>query len=358
MKREEYFEFLKETSELTSPVIQRYTETFLDINKDLYDVLMFFIQKRLNKPLLKPALLRLSYEICGGQDWEKVIPAAVAFEFINISSYQANSVFDNKLNVITKPQKDSQFIASMVTRELASKVASELKKDFDEHIVNEIYVSLSKCNEYIYLAQHYDLNVLNVKNYETYVDEQLFQDEYIKRCFYGSGIFNGQCAYVGGLLAKANPGQLEALREFGENFGTALQMVNDIGDFIPSGTDKLINRSFQDQYSDFKNGRLTLPLYHLLKLGNLDKGKRIKNIMDKKLFDGQTLLDVTNILIEEGSISYAKEKAKEFIKLGKKQLRIFEEIKSKRLLHVMATIILTNKYFSAFKKLPKLQIKT
>jgi geranylgeranyl pyrophosphate synthase len=251
MKREEYFTFLQETSNSVSPVIEKYVEPFLDSDREIYNILMHFIKRRLNKRLLKPALLRLSYEICGGKDWEKVIPAAAAFELINISSYQANSAFDNKLGVFTQPEKDSQFIAAMITREIAAKAASELKKDFSDQVMHKVYESLTESNYHIYLAQHYDLNLLNVVNYEHYLKEEIYLREYYKRCFYGSGIFNGLCAYVGALLAGGNPDQQNALRSFGENYGTALQIVNDIGDYIPTGIDSMINRTFQDQWQTY-----------------------------------------------------------------------------------------------------------
>ena len=351
MKRDEYFRFLKETSDVVSPIFLKYMDPFLNIDKELYDTLMLFVRRRINKPLMKLSLLRLSYEICGGKDWSKIIPAAAAFEFINISSYQANCAFDNKLGVITRSQKDSQFIASIITRELASQIITELRKDFNESLLNAIYASLSKSNYYINLAQHYDLNILNIKNYENYQDDKYYLKEYISRCYYGSGIFNGQCAYIGGLLANAQQEQLEALKEFGENFGTALQIVNDIGDFVPMDIDSLINKDYQDQYSDFKNGRLTLPLYHLLRFGSPETIKRAKDIIYKERFDKETLIEVTQFLLREGSISHAKEKAREFIKKAEKQLIIFRESKNKYLLLIMTTVILTNKYLVALRKL-------
>lgn len=358
MKRDEYFSFLKETSALVSPIFLKYMDPFLNIDKELYETLMFFVRRRINKPLMKLSLLRLSYEICGGKDWSKIIPAAAAFEFINISSYQANCAFDNKLGVITRSQKDSQFIASIITRELTSQIITELRKDFNESLLNAIYASLSKSNYYINLAQHYDLNILNIKNYENYQDENLFLKDYINRCYYGSGIFNGQCAYIGGLLAHAQQEQSEALREFGENFGTALQIVNDIGDFVPTDVDSIINRDYQDQYSDFKNGRLTLPLYHLLRFGSFETLEIVNEIIKKKDFTKESLLKITHLLLKEGSVSYAKEIAREFIRKAEKQLCIFNESESKKLLLIMSTIIITNKYFVALRKFTKENLKS
>lgn len=351
MRRAEYFNFLQETSKLVWPTIKNYVEPFRDVNKELYDILMVFVKSRLNGRLQKPALFRLAYELCGGKDWEKVIPAAVAFEFINISSYQANSAFDDKLGVLTKPQKDSQFIASMISRELSFKAASKIEKDFSKQSATKLYSSLSMSNYYIYIAQHYDLNVLKTDKIENYNEERVFFRDYFNRCFYGSGIINGQCAYIGGLLGGGKPEDLDSLRNFGENFGTGLQIINDLGDFVPAGFDSLIGKAFQDQYSDFRNARLTLPLYHLLRFGNSQVKAKVRSIIDERHFDTDSLFEVTLLLIEEGVVDSVKKTAREFTERAKDQLSMFKENVSKHLLLIMATIISTNKYLFALNKI-------
>jgi hypothetical protein len=101
MDKNIYFSHMRETTEKVFPVIIRYAEKIREINYDLYKTVMFFIDKRRQKLLLKPFLLRLSYEICGGNEWEEIIPACAAFELLNISSYQANSSFDNKVGILS-----------------------------------------------------------------------------------------------------------------------------------------------------------------------------------------------------------------------------------------------------------------
>lgn len=351
MRREEYFSFLQETSESVRPTIKNYVEPFKDINKELYDILMVFVKSRLNSRLQKPTLFRLAYELCGGKEWGKVIPAAVAFEFINISSYQANSAFDEKLGVLTKPQKDSQFIASMISRELSFKAASKIERDFSEQLVTKLYSSLSMSNYYIYLAQHYDLNILKVDRIEKYNDERLFFQDYYNRCFYGGGIINGQCAYIGGLLADGKPEQLASLRNFGENFGTGLQIINDLADFVPSGKDEIINRTYQDQFSDLRNGRLTLAFYKLLKNAGLDLDWVLNKIVTHDEFNEEELNEIANILIKERVVEFVKSLAMEYAEKAKRSLSIFQNDEVKSLLCVMTSICCCNKYLKCFSRM-------
>ena len=63
------------------------------------------------------------------------------------------------------------------------------------------------------------------------------------------------------------------------------------------------------------------------------------------------MLEVTNMLIEEGSIAYAKEKAREYIKKAETEIQVFEDNRHKKLLLIMGSMILTNKYFVAFRRI-------
>jgi geranylgeranyl pyrophosphate synthase len=79
------------------------------------------------------------------------------------------------------------------------------------------------------------------------------------------------------------------------------------------------------------------------------KADKVKNIISKKLFVKNSFLEVTKSLIDESSVDYTKAKAKEHIKKAEKEMQIFAESQSKNLLLVMASMILTNKYFFALR---------
>ncbi len=344
MNKQEYIDYLKETSEKVSPVILEAFKTCEDLNENLFKIIMHFVKRRLNKPLLKPALLRASYEVCGGKEWGKIIPACAAFELINISSYQANSAFDNKLGILTDLQKESQFIASMISREVAFQIIDLMRNDFTNNQLLTIFQCLAESNRYIYIAQHWDVNLLVFSRYEQYKDENKYMEEYIKRCYFGSGIFSGLCAYTGGILAGGTNQQLSTLKSFGEKYGLALHMVNDIGDYVPSILGSHVRRDYQDQLSDFKNGRLTLPLYHFLMHGipnevgpilEMLRTKERKNVEEDFIFD---------LFLSTGSFDFAQNKANQFMGEAKDILGSLEKNYAKDILSVMAGSIRSNKY--------------
>jgi len=351
MEKQLYIDYLKETAGKTTPIILELVDAYKDVDGMLHEFLMHFVGRRLNKPLLKPALVRATYELCGGQNWERILPASAAFELINISSYQANSAFDGKLKVLTKLEKEAQFIAAMISRELSQFCLDRLKKDFNAGQIEQLTDCLSQSNKFIYQAQHWDLNLLTWDNLEKYRDEQFFLKEYTKRCFYGSGVFTGQCAIAGGVLAGASDATLEKLKQFGESYGTALHMINDIGDFVPSSADDASDKDYQDRFSDFRNRRLTLPIYHLFTLGNAGDAAKARQIASRGSFDLATLAKVAELLLTNRSFDYAQTFVSAKMEDAAECLALFSRSAHRDVLSTMVSVGKSNKYYNRLKSI-------
>src|SRR5207248_3228757 len=80
----------------------------------------------------------------------------------------------------------------------------------------------------------------------------------------------GGCAQIGGMLGKVPTDREQALREYGFNLGIAFQLVDDLLDF--TGDAGAIGKPIG---SDLREGKVTLPLIHLLKQPNDGNGSRI-----------------------------------------------------------------------------------
>jgi len=354
MDKNIYFSYMRETADKVLPVITYYAEQIKDIDPKLHEVLKFYIDKRRGKPLLKPFLLRLSYEICGGKNWEETIPVCAAFELLNISSYQANVSFDNKLGILSLQEKNSQFIASMITRELCMDILLSMLKGRGCESFKSLATLISNSNKYIYIAQHYDLNLLTIKNFNKFIDsEDLFMKTYLERCYYGTGIFNGNCSFAGALLAGATDDQSQALKNFGENYGIGLQIINDLADFVPPGIDDILNRAFQDQFSDLQNGRLTLGVYKILKIGNRNSDWILKKLEKNEKFSIEELDKVTYIFLKENFHLLIRLFASEYATKAAESLSIFADNDTKRLLAMVTSICQENKYLKCFSKIAR-----
>lgn len=350
MDKQLYIDYLKETADQATPIILDLVDAYKGVDEKLHQILMHFVGRRLNKPLLKPALLRATYELCGGRDWQRILPASAAFELINISSYQANSAFDGKLRVLTPLEKEAQFIAAMISRELAQQAVDRLQKDFSLEQVTAVSRCLAKSNEFIYQAQHWDLNLLTWDNLDKYRDEHFFLQEYTKRCFYGSGVFTGQCAIAGAILAGAPNSTIEALKVFGESYGTALHMINDIGDFVTAPQDNHTPKDYQDKFSDFRNRRLTLPIYHLLRSNNTEPISRVKTIASLGSRGEPHFDEVVTLLKYFGCFTFAERTALLAAVPAKESLGSFARSEARDLLAVMLSAIESNKYLHSLKQ--------
>jgi hypothetical protein len=351
MSRAAYFKYLEETASVVGPYIEQLLQPYREQQEGLYSELLVFAGSRLRRPLQKPALFRLAYEVCGGKDWERYVPVAAAFELLNISSYQANASFDTKLHTLTDEKKDAQFICSMISRELASKILRGCPA-LSAKALAGLEASIGRVNEHIYLAQYYDLFVLNVRRLDAYLaDERSFLADYEMRCFFGSGIFNGQICYWGGRLAAGNSEQLVALKAFGEAFGTALQIANDIGDYAPPDSREPNPRDYQDRYSDYRNGRLTAILYHLL-VKNSEGGKMLADHRDGAApHSPRALGALSRACINGGSVAYARKLVAELSKQADGALALFGSSHAANLCKQLASIVLANKYYGAIRNL-------
>ena len=156
MEREEYFQALRETSGLVNPLLFGYLESggFEEPVKTFVEKLP---RRRSKNPRLRDLLLRLSYQVSGGENWQGVIPPyAAAVELYNNSTYIINWFLDGKGEMQTKSDERDVVNAGFLLRELAQKVIKEQEKDNPQKTL-EIIAGLSDVNSEIYRGQNLDL---------------------------------------------------------------------------------------------------------------------------------------------------------------------------------------------------------
>lgn len=350
MDKSHYFDLMRETSEEALPLIRQHIDSLREVEPEFHSIMSYVLDRRNGELMLKPFLLRLTYELCGGTDWRKTIPAGAAFELLNLSSYQANSAFDNKHAVLSTPQKCSQFMAAMVTRELALECLAAAEQDFDGSLLDAIRTDLSICNKHIYIAQHFDMNVLTLANLKRYTDRDSFLLDYKARCYHGSGIFSGKCARAGAILAGAPQNSASSVLRFGEEFGTGIQVMNDLADFVPPDVDGVVGRGFQDQLSDIRNGRLTFGCYLLFREAG-QSGKDLLSLLKQGngISEGE-LREIAALLVDSGASDTVTEYAKAFSTRAKDALSGFPDSLEKSALSLMVCVCHDNKFVKALRK--------
>ena len=100
-------------------------------------------------------------------------------------------------------------------------------------------------------------------------DADITEDEHFDIIRRKTAYLFGGCAEIGGMLGKVGPERETALREYGFNLGIAFQIIDDLLD-VTGDADAL----GKPVGSDLREGKMTLPLIHLLQQ-NEEVGARI-----------------------------------------------------------------------------------
>ncbi|MBZ5559612.1 MAG: polyprenyl synthetase family protein [Acidobacteriia bacterium] len=129
----------------------------------------------------------------------------------------------------------------------------------------------------------------------------------------------GGCAQIGGMLGKVSSEHEQALREYGFNLGMAFQLVDDLLDF--TGDAEAVGKPIG---SDLREGKVTLPLIHLLQHETGGAGSRIvREVIASRAVTKDTWHELLHLLKEHASIDYAQRKAEDFAETAKKPLYAF-----------------------------------
>lgn len=352
MDRAEYFEQLRMTSDFVKPLIQETVASHCHRNDGMYRAIFSLVSERTKKSslLLKPLLVRLAYEACGGRHWTTIAPICAAAELMNISSYQANLSFDGKFKQRTPEAKTGQFIASMITREGASELIHHALKDLDANRCEAVLYRMALSNKHIYIGQYYDLVILGARSLDSLNDFDEYLKLYLFRCESLSGVFSSQCAAIGALLAGADLPRLAALEQFGKSFGTGLHITNDIADFaspesVPVGSLK----EGCDQFSDIRRGKLTLPIAYAIRYGAASLSEEVLKAFGQPDLTACVLHSISRTLQKAGAFGFAKRLAKRQLRDAKFALHELPDSRARSMLSVMASQIRTNKYIAALR---------
>ena len=149
-------------------------------------------------------------------------------------------------------------------------------------------------------------------------DADITEDEHFDIIGRKTAHLFGGCAQIGGELGRITPEQSLALKDYGFNLGLAFQIVDDLLDF--TGDAAALGKPIA---ADLREGKMTLPLIHLLRQRD-EAGERIvRDIIANKNTTEAQWSDLLAILKEHRSIEYATKRAEEFADRAKKPLAIF-----------------------------------
>ena len=118
---------------------------------------------------------------------------------------------------------------------------------------------------------------------------------------------------VGAIVGGGSEEQIEELRAYGLDTGLAFQIQDDLLNLI--GSEESTKKDFR---SDITEGKRTLMVVHALK--HSDKRERLIEILSSKEKDPAVLAEAVDIMVESGSIEYARDYAETLTTRATKRL--------------------------------------
>ena len=126
----------------------------------------------------------------------------------------------------------------------------------------------------------------------------------------------GGCAQIGGMLGRVTREQEDALRDYGFNLGIAFQIVDDLLDF--TGDQAVLGKPIG---GDLREGKMTLPLIHLLQQEETVGGSIVREIIASHNATEEQWAELVGALERHRSIDYSQRRAVEFAERAKKPLQ-------------------------------------
>jgi len=259
---------------------------------------------------LRPILCILSSRLFGYQG-DRAIKLGCAVEFIHTATLLHDDVIDNA--TLRRGKASSNALwgnkASVLAGDyLYCKASSMISDDGDFKVLDVITEATSATTEG---------EILEITKSD---DVGITEETYLEVIQYKTACLFAAATHVGALLGRASEADQGRLKNYGLHLGMAFQLADDALDYVSSDEEmgKLVG-------TDLKEGKITLPLIHVLKLCNLEEKNLIRQSLQNPSTGEDDLKKVLSIIDRYQGIKYTLEKANEFIQKAKGDLAPYPE---------------------------------
>ena len=147
-----------------------------------------------------------------------------------------------------------------------------------------------------------------VKNGDLEISQSEYEDIVRRKTAYLFAV----CCQTAGMLGGASPAHGQALYEFGLNLGMEFQLVDDVLDFVAEAD--VLGKPV---LSDFREGKVTMPLIHLLKVMSPADRRRLDPVLASVLEEdagevGDARREIARLVVEHGGIDATRKRAREY----------------------------------------------
>jgi octaprenyl-diphosphate synthase len=147
-------------------------------------------------------------------------------------------------------------------------------------------------------------------------------------------LFSASCR-IGGVLAGFLPEEEQRLCEFGRNLGLSFQIIDDLLDF--TGDEATLGKPI---LSDFREGRITLPLIHALRRTKGQARAKLLHLIHNRKTEKNAGKKILAHIVSHGALDYAYQRAAAFSQKAKDILAAFPKSPHRESLNRMADMVL------------------
>ncbi len=278
---------------------------------------------------LRPAFLILSAKLCG-YEGDAHIPLAGAIEFIHTATLLHDDVIDNAEVRRGNPSANTLWgneASVLVGDFLFSRSFSMMVEVGDLRILQVMShaTTLLAEGETFELVKTADLAITEEENLELIVQK--------------TASLISAATRIGAILGGVPREQEEALAEYGLKVGIAFQLVDDCLDYI--GEEEALGKKVG---TDIREGKITLPLIHTLKVCSEAERKQIGEVVLASEVQEGDLQAVIQLVERYGGVPYAMERARTFAEEGKFQLEAFPPSPEREALLALADYVVSRTY--------------
>ncbi len=287
---------------------------------------------------LRPSIVLKSCRLVGGRE-EDAIPTAAALELLHTFTLIHDDIMDEdekRRGIPTVHVKWGVPIAIVAGDLLFAKVYQTITKYTDAHHTSSerILQALREISEgTISLCEGQTLDVTFEQR------ETVSEDEYFKMIRAKTATLFEVSARCGAIIGGANKNQVQNLGRYGRYAGVAFQLIDDVLGL--TADEKVLGKPVG---SDIREGKRTLIIVHALRHALRDQQRKILETLGERSASSEKIQETIDLVSSLGSISYAEEKAKDYIEKSKMALSGFPATEDREDLISLADLIFARKY--------------
>lgn len=268
----------------------RIREKLTSANPMMNSVINSFLETKGKQ--IRPIIVILTAKMLGDVN-DKTLSAAASVELLHNASLIHDDVVDNSMlrrGVPTINAIWDNHIAVLVGDFFVSTAMQQAISTDDVRIIDAL----------CYLGKLLSLGELDQIYNARY--HQLSEEGYFRIINYKTASLFVACAKMGCYSVNASNRYLEIVTRFAELLGLCFQIRDDIFDYFPS------DKVGKPTGNDLKEGKITLPLLHVLLDDSLPENAAMRAIADKDILSGDEIDTLIKYALDNGGIDYAYDK--------------------------------------------------